>query len=65
MTAIVSSRIILDNTQADGRRVVIEQFTDDAGIVYQQSYMADETTDVNAKLAADADYLTTLLQSIG
>lgn len=63
MTAptIVSSQIILNNPQSDGRIVVIEQFADDQGNTYQQSYMAGKNVDVNAKLVADALNLQNLL----
>lgn len=54
---IVSSVIVLDNLQTDGRRIIIEQHTDDQGIVQELSYMADATTDINAKLAQHANNL--------
>jgi hypothetical protein len=63
MTAIVSSAVTLDNLQADGRRIVIEQFTDDQGNIYQQSYMADPSMDIQARLTADANTLLAQLQA--
>lgn len=61
---IVSSEIILDNTQSDGRRVIIEQFIDDQGNVYQQSYMADVNTDIDKRLVNDAVQLAIQLNTV-
>lgn len=63
MASIVSSSIFLDNTQSDRRRVIIEEFIDDQGNNYQQSYMVDPDMDVNAKLAVDAANLNAQLQA--
>lgn len=55
---IVSSVIVLDNLQTDGRRIIVEQHTDDQGVVQELSYMAEINTDVNAKLAEHAEGLS-------
>lgn len=52
MTVIVSSQIAVNNRQIDGRSIIIEQLIDDQGTVYQQSYCAEKSTDINAHLAA-------------
>jgi hypothetical protein len=54
MTVIVQSVIAWDLPQTDGRRVVREEHTDDAGVVHVFDYMAETDTDINAKLAARA-----------
>lgn len=54
---IVSSIILLDNPQTDGRRVIIEQHTDDQGCLQEVSYMANEDTDVDMKLIQHAQDL--------
>lgn len=53
--AIVSSSILSDSPQKDGRRWIVAQFTDQAGQVYTQTYLApDAQFDIAARLAADA-----------
>lgn len=54
MPSIVSSTLTVDNPQIDGRRVVIETHTDDSGIQYQLSYMAEIDMDIDARLAQHA-----------
>lgn len=52
MAAIISSVIVWDNFQVDGRHSVREQHTDDQGNVFTFDYMADVGTDVNAVMQA-------------
>ncbi len=51
---IITSVILWDLPQSDGRRVVREQHTDDAGGIQTFDYVAETDTDINAKLAARA-----------
>jgi hypothetical protein len=52
MATIISSAVIANNPQKDGRSVVSEQYVDDKGNVFTYDYMADAGTDLNAHLAA-------------
>jgi hypothetical protein len=54
---ILSSVITQDLPQDDGRRIVRETHTDDQGNVYVFDYMAEISTDINAKLTARASDL--------
>jgi hypothetical protein len=59
--SIVSSVILLETPQIDGRIWVVEQFTDNLGIIYQQTYLAPSSstpTTLAAHLAADATALS-------
>lgn len=61
MASIVSSVLTLNDVQQDGRRVVIETHTDDAGNQYQISYMAEADIDPDIKLAQHASDLNNQL----
>lgn len=50
--AIVNSQIVEDSPQADGRRHVRERHTDHVGGIWRVAYMAEESADVNATMAA-------------
>lgn len=50
MIEIISSKIVLNNLQQDGRRNIIEDHYDNVGNVYTYSYMADVGEDVTAKM---------------
>lgn len=53
--SIVSSLILSDSPQKDGRRWIVAQFTDQAGQIYTQTYLAPNGGfDVLARLASDA-----------
>lgn len=76
MVSIVSSSIVLNNVQADGRRVVREIHEDDMGNLYMYDYMADVNMDINAKMQdripsvlleaiAQQEYLATLAADNG
>lgn len=51
---IVSSIIVWDLPQTDGRHVVREEHADDQGNVYDFDYIAEIGMDINARLAARA-----------
>jgi len=56
--SIVSSVIVADNVQVDGRRWIDELHTDNLGLTYGQHYLADAGFDANAALAVHATKLT-------
>lgn len=58
---IVTSTLSVNDLQTDGRRVIIENHTDDSGESYQVVYMAD--ADLAAHLAASAATLNEQLQN--
>lgn len=53
--AIISSQIVFDLAQADGRRHVRERHTDGLGVTHDVDYMADAgtnaTTEMNNRVA--------------
>jgi hypothetical protein len=51
---IVSSQIVDDKAQVDGRRHVIEQHVDHVGGMTRVSYMAEAGADANAMLTTRA-----------
>ncbi len=51
---IVSSAVIDDRAQRDGRRAVREQHVDDQAVVYTVDYLAEQGADTAAPLAARA-----------
>lgn len=51
MVEIVSSQILWDMPQVDGRRSVREEHTSVEGEVYTIDYMAEENEDINQTLA--------------
>ena len=55
--AIVSSEVMEDSVQVDGRRMIREKHTDDSGGEHFYSYMAESGTDEDAVLAARAAWL--------
>lgn len=52
--SIVSSSILQDNRQRDGRRQITEQHIDHLGIEYQRGYLAEPSFDAVAALPANA-----------
>jgi len=56
-TNIVSSTLILNNLQTDGRSIIREQHVDDQGNYYYFDYIADAGFDPNIRLAARAQEL--------
>lgn len=58
---IVSSAILSDLAQKDGRRWVVAQFTDLVGQIFTQTYLAPEGFDILARLAADASAMSAQL----
>lgn len=54
---IVASTIVSDARQIDGRRAIIEQHTDQLGIVYPIFWTADAGTDATAAMSARAPTL--------
>ena len=62
---IVSSQIVEDSPQIDGRRWVREVHTDDAGLMHEFAYLAEAASNVSAIMAARAaDLPDQLLRSI-
>lgn len=60
---IVSSTVIEDSPQIDGRRWITEAHTDHLGIVHRRGpYMAEAEQDVEAGLAANAALIEAQLQ---
>jgi len=57
MTVLLSSIIDVNNTQPDGRRLVIERHIDTAGEEYIYTYLANVGEDVEEVLADRAAYL--------
>ena len=62
MMQIISSSIISQNVQIDGRIAVVESHVDDKGNVTQIDYLADADFDLNAHLAQSAVSLTNQMQ---
>jgi len=58
---IVSSIIIANDPQADGRFAVCERHTDDHGLTHDVNYLADPGTDVNAVMLARVPSLNKML----
>jgi hypothetical protein len=54
MASIVSSVIVSDVVQVDGRHAVVEQHTDSLGFVHLFQYLAELGIDINAALSAHA-----------
>jgi hypothetical protein len=52
--AIVSSVIVINETQTDGSRIVLERHTDNVGLVHEVRYEPAAGVDVNALLAIHA-----------
>lgn len=57
MASMVTSEIVEDSPQADGRRHVRERHVDSVGAVYRVSYLAEQPDDVEAIAAARAPLL--------
>ncbi|PUA17278.1 hypothetical protein [Glaciimonas sp. PCH181] len=64
MTTIVSSTYEAGNAQADGRQYITEHHTADDGSVYDYSYLADNSTDINLVLTERATLLNVQLASL-
>lgn len=61
---IVSSELVIDNIQTDGRRNVIERHRDDQNNEYRFSYVADADMDLENRLAARADALNQSFEQV-
>lgn len=61
--SIVSSIILEDHAQADGRRAIHEQHTDNLGLLYDVLYLAEAATDAAAMLTTHATNLAVQLQT--
>lgn len=59
---IISSNIVSENQQIDGRIVVREQHFDDQGNSYIFDYIADANADINRHLLSDAQQLNNQFQ---
>ena len=59
--SIVSSQVVEDHAQRDGRRAVREHHTDHLGVVHAVSYLAEAAADVQTALAARAPQITQVL----
>lgn len=54
---IISSEIVIDTIQTDGRSVIREKHISDDGQTYYIDYMASPDMDIQARLIAHADNL--------
>jgi hypothetical protein len=63
MASIVTSVIVSNVAQVDGRDAVVEQHTDSLGDIHPYLYLADAGTDFNAMLAAHATQVLNSLAS--
>lgn len=61
---IVSSEIIEDSPQADGRRWITEQHVDQLGLAYEFRYLADADADPAGRLASRAAELDAELTAV-
>ena len=60
---IISSTIIEDRSQRDGRRSVTERHVDSTGSAHDVYYLAESNTDVNVAMAARVPQITANLQA--
>ena len=57
MITIISSEIVEDSTQIDGRRQIIERHITNGGTIHEFVWMAEPEQDIAPILAARADIL--------
>lgn len=59
----MASQILEDRAEADGRRAIREQHTDNLGLLYDVLYLAEAATDAAAMLTTHATNLAAQLQT--
>lgn len=61
---IVTSVIISDDVQADGRRDIRERHTDDLGDIYPAHYLGEANTDANAVMLARVPFIEAQIEEV-